>query len=179
MRDRSRRRVGWMVSALCLAALVASADAPGVMDLSAADASAIESGDIVEALAVPRGTRIRASAPPTVRLPIYFAFGSAELEADAVLLLEKVGVALSDEDLAAFRFSIEGHTDSIGGEATNEQLSVRRAEAVSSFLVARGVPEARLSTVGHGESEPIAPNADDLGRRRNRRVEIINLGELR
>ena len=178
MRHRSRRFVGWMAGAAMLASLPAMADTPGVMDLSAANVGAIETGDIVEALAVPRGTRIRASAPPTVRLPIYFAFGSAELEPDAVLLLVKVSSALSDEDLAAFRFSIEGHTDSIGGEATNERLSLRRAEAVTAFLEARGVPSNRLSAMGHGESAPIAPNSDDLGRKRNRRVEIINLGEL-
>ncbi len=165
-----------ILGALLCASMVQSAE-PGVMDLSGAKVDAIEAGDIVEALAVPRGTRIRASAPPTVRLPIYFRFGSAQLEPDAVTLLQKVSKALGDEDLASFRFSIEGHTDSIGGESTNEHLSLRRAEVVQAFLVARGVPSQRLSSVGHGESEPIAPNAEEMGRKRNRRVEIINLGE--
>lgn len=175
------RHQSWLGIAAVSAALVCAAsahsDESGVMDLSSANVEAIQSGDIVEALAVPRGTRIRASAPPTVRLPVYFAFGSAELEPDAVQLLEKVSTALGDEDLVAFRFSVEGHTDSIGGESTNEQLSLRRAEAVESFLIARGVPAARLSAVGHGESEPIASNDEEMGRKRNRRVEIINLGE--
>jgi outer membrane protein OmpA-like peptidoglycan-associated protein len=148
----------------------------GVTDLTRADISSIEARDIIEALAVPRGTRIEASAPPTVRLPVYFAFNSTELQPEAQQLLEKVGAALAAEELSSFRFSVEGHTDSVGSAGYNEALSARRASAVAAFLEGRGVGEARLGTVGRGEAEPVADNDSDDGRQRNRRVELINLG---
>ena len=149
---------------------------PGVTDLSAAAPQAIEAGDIVEALAVSRGTVIRPNARPTLRLPIYFELNSADLEPEAELLLEKLADALSSGDLETFRFSVEGHTDDLGEADYNESLSSRRAAAVKSYLLARGVSSERLQTVGHVEMVPVAPNQDGEGRRRNRRVEIINLG---
>jgi outer membrane protein OmpA-like peptidoglycan-associated protein len=149
---------------------------PGVTDYSGARANAIEVADITSALAVPRGTRIEPAAPPTVRLPIFFEFNSTTLRPEAHVLLDKVGAALASDELATFRFSVEGHTDSIGSDEFNEQLSRERAEVVKAYLMARGVPAERLQTVGHGETEPVATNETDDGRQRNRRVELINLG---
>ena len=149
---------------------------PGVTDYSGAQANAIEVGDITSALAVARGTRIEPSAPPTVRLPIFFEFNSTTLRPEAHTLLDKVGAALASDELETFRFSVEGHTDSIGSEGFNEQLSHDRAAVVKAYLMAEGVPEERLSTLGHGETTPVANNETDGGRQRNRRVELINLG---
>jgi outer membrane protein OmpA-like peptidoglycan-associated protein len=87
-----------------------------------------------------------------------------------------VGAALASDELGDFRFSVEGHTDSIGTESANMQLSRARAQVVKEYLIARGVPPERLATVGHGEKEPVAGNETDDGRQRNRRVELINLG---
>jgi OOP family OmpA-OmpF porin len=164
--------------ALALAAATAGAEssAPGVTDFSAADATKIQVTDITEALAVPRGTRIEASAPPTIRLPIFFEFNSAQLKPEASELLDKVSAALASGELETFRFSIEGHTDDVGSPEYNASLSAQRAKAVENYLLAKGVPRNRLGTIGHGESEPVAPNDDEQGRSRNRRVEIINLG---
>jgi outer membrane protein OmpA-like peptidoglycan-associated protein len=67
---------------------------------------------------------------------------------------------------------ILGHTDSVGTDAYNKSLSVRRADAAAEYLVSRGVDRSRIATGGLGEEEPIASNADDAGRRRNRRVEV-------
>ena len=174
---RTQHFLPTLVLALALSGTaVAQSSAPGVTDLSAANPEAIEMTDITEALAVPRGTRIEPSAPPTVRLPIFFEFNSAQLRPDAEVLLEKVGTALASDELEVYRFSVEGHTDSVGSENYNEELSRERAEAVKAFLLARGVPEDRLGTIGHGETEPVAANASDEGRQRNRRVELINLG---
>ena len=154
-----------------------SQDLPsGVTDLTMAQAQSIQAGDIIEALAPLRGTRIEAGAPPTVRLPIYFEFDSTRLKPEAVTLLGKVGAALSAEELASFSFSVEGHTDSSGPAEYNDGLSTRRAEAVRSFLMNSGVPGSRLESVGHGESEPVSANDTGQGRQRNRRVELINLG---
>jgi len=154
------------------------ANQPGVTDFSGANADAIEASDITTALAVPRGARIEPAAPPTVRLPIFFEFNSATLRPDGRALLDKVGAALASEELTTFRFSIEGHTDNIGSAKYNHSLSTQRANAVKDYLVARGVPEDRLGTIGHGENEPVADNGSGIGRQRNRRVELINLGSI-
>ena len=65
-----------------------------------------------------------------------------------------------------------GHTDSTGGDAYNQALSERRAQAVASYLTAHGVARARMGIRGYGESQPIASNDTDIGRSENRRVEI-------
>ena len=67
---------------------------------------------------------------------------------------------------------IVGHTDSVGTDAYNQDLSQRRALAASAYLQSLGVPASRLQTQGRGETEPIASNDTDDGRQRNRRVEI-------
>jgi outer membrane protein OmpA-like peptidoglycan-associated protein len=162
-------------SGLIAFAATAATDA-GVTDFSGAKANVIEVGDITSALAVPRGTRIEPSAPPTVRLPIFFEFNSTALRPEAKELLDKVGAALASNELGTFRFSVEGHTDSVGTEGANSQLSRERAKAVKSYLIAQGVPKDRLQTIGHGETTPVASNDTDSGRQRNRRVELINLG---
>ena len=67
---------------------------------------------------------------------------------------------------------VEGHTDSMGSKAYNQQLSERRANHVENLLVQRGVPAHRINTLGHGEGRPVATNATPEGCRMNRRVEI-------
>jgi outer membrane protein OmpA-like peptidoglycan-associated protein len=170
-------KIGWLgiVGGIALGAPVL-AQTPAVTDLSTVDVAIIEPGDIVEALAVPRGTRIRPGNRPRVRLPVYFEFNSAELKPEARSLLVKVGKALNTSDLEGYSFSVEGHTDSVGGEIYNEELSRDRAEAVKSFLQQEGVPDGRLLSVGRGEGAPVDSNGTIQGRQRNRRVEIINMG---
>lgn len=65
-----------------------------------------------------------------------------------------------------------GHTDSIGTEAYNKTLSVRRADAAAEYLVSQGVARSRIATGGLGEEEPVASNGDAIGRGKNRRVEV-------
>jgi len=67
---------------------------------------------------------------------------------------------------------IVGHTDSAGPDSVNNPLSLNRAGSVRDYLVGHGVPATRISTAGHGEREPIADNASETGRAKNRRVEI-------
>lgn len=67
---------------------------------------------------------------------------------------------------------VAGYTDSTGTQAYNQQLSVKRAQSVASYLVAQGVQSARFQVVGYGESYPIASNATAQGRSMNRRVTI-------
>ncbi|KAF1046124.1 outer membrane protein OmpA [Xylophilus sp.] len=69
-----------------------------------------------------------------------------------------------------------GHTDSIGTDAYNQKLSVRRAEAVKAYLVSKGVERNRVYTEGKGEKQPVADNRTKEGRAKNRRVEIEVVG---
>jgi len=70
-------------------------------------------------------------------------------------------------------FSIEGHTDNVGGDAHNQTLSEKRAAAVKAYLMKAGVEEKRLTAKGFGASKPVASNDTSLGRSENRRVEIV------
>ncbi len=67
---------------------------------------------------------------------------------------------------------VEGHTDSVGSDAYNMDLSIRRANAVKNLLVQRGVADSRIDVVGYGKTMPVATNSTEAGRQRNRRVEI-------
>jgi outer membrane protein OmpA-like peptidoglycan-associated protein len=87
-------------------------------------------------------------------------------------LLEKVRQAA--EVFPRSQITIEGHTDSYGGDENNLALSRRRAEAVSAFLTSElNVPAFRISSVGYGETQPIANNDTEQGRERNRRIDVI------
>jgi outer membrane protein OmpA-like peptidoglycan-associated protein len=67
---------------------------------------------------------------------------------------------------------VEGHTDSYGRDDTNLQLSQQRAEAVSAYLADLGIQAFRTSSVGYGETQPIANNETEQGRARNRRIDV-------
>jgi outer membrane protein OmpA-like peptidoglycan-associated protein len=85
------------------------------------------------------------------------------------------GIVVSHPGL---QLSIEGHTDSVGTDDYNQQLSERRAESVRSFLTQNGVPAGAITAKGFGESQPVASNDDAAGRQRNRRVEMVVSGEI-
>ncbi len=67
---------------------------------------------------------------------------------------------------------IEGHTDNTGSDTYNQNLSEQRAKSVSTFLAAQGVDAGRITTMGYGESQPVADNSTTAGRSENRRVEV-------
>ena len=69
-----------------------------------------------------------------------------------------------------------GHTDSVGTDAYNQRLSVRRADAVKDYLVTKGIEKNRVYTEGKGEKQPVADNKTAEGRAKNRRVEIEVVG---
>lgn len=105
---------------------------------------------------------------------IYFAFASATLRTESDETLVQLAQAL--KAFPSWRFRIEGHTDAIGNDASNLTLSKRRAEAVRGALVTRfDVPAAQLTTDGYGEKRPRQTNDTDVGRARNRRVELVRV----
>jgi outer membrane protein OmpA-like peptidoglycan-associated protein len=103
---------------------------------------------------------------------VLFTSGKADLLAGAQLKLNDVADALLKQDESS-KIVIEGHTDSQGSAASNQDLSQRRAEGVRAYLVSRGISGDRLTAQGFGPSRPIADNATTEGRANNRRVEIV------
>lgn len=69
-----------------------------------------------------------------------------------------------------------GHTDSVGSDAYNQKLSMRRSESVKAYLVSKGIDKSRVFTEGKGEKQPVASNKSKDGRAKNRRVEIEVVG---
>ena len=100
-----------------------------------------------------------------------FASGKAEIRPSLTPVLNAIATTLSNEPKVAIH--IIGHTDSIGNEMYNQKLSILRAEAVMEYLHNHGIAFERLSADGKGEAEPIADNAKESGRARNRRVEFF------
>ena len=101
---------------------------------------------------------------------VLFAFGSAELRPEAEAALAAAVDLLRRHPGA--HAEVAGHTDSVGSDDYNRRLSQRRAAAVVDWLVDHGVPGARLRPVGYGATRPVAGNATEDDRRRNRRVEL-------
>lgn len=101
---------------------------------------------------------------------VLFATGKSELLPGAQKKLDDVIAALKDDPRS---ITVVGHTDSVGDEEKNMQLSQKRAEAVRRYITTHGVPEDRVTAQGMGATQPIADNKSADGRANNRRVEII------
>jgi outer membrane protein OmpA-like peptidoglycan-associated protein len=108
----------------------------------------------------------------TLNLPsnVTFASGSADLNSQFFNTLDGVTLVLKEYDKTVIE--VAGHTDNVGSEDYNKGLSQRRASSVASYLSSQGVKQARLLTVGAGETYPVASNASEGGRAQNRRVEL-------
>ncbi|WP_461603577.1 OmpA family protein [Aeromonas salmonicida] len=102
---------------------------------------------------------------------VLFANDSETLNPDTRVLVEKLGMTLLGVGLNKAR--IDGHTDSNGPEAYNDQLSLKRAKSVADVLVSVGMQPANLDIRGRGERDPVADNKTAAGRAENRRVGII------
>ena len=122
------------------------------------------------------GTGIQVSQTQDNRLKldipadVSFDTGRADIKSNFRPVLERFAQTLNDNPAATV--SIIGHTDSTGGDAVNNPLSVDRAARTRDYLAQRGVSPNRVMIDGRGEREPVASNDTDSGRARNRRVEI-------
>jgi outer membrane protein OmpA-like peptidoglycan-associated protein len=76
------------------------------------------------------------------------------------------------------RLEVEGHTDNVGGDEYNQQLSEHRGTSVRDYLTQNGIPEASVTTKGFGKTQPVASNDTSAGRQQNRRVELVVSGEI-
>lgn len=128
--------------------------------------------------AAPAPAPAAALAPAAAPAPVMADLKGVNFDFDQSYIRQE-DFANLDQDVATLKqwgdvkVEVAGHTDSIGTDEYNMGLSMRRAEAVRSYLVDKGIAADRLTVKGYGESQPIADNATDTGRFQNRRVELI------
>jgi outer membrane protein OmpA-like peptidoglycan-associated protein len=115
-----------------------------------------------------------AKQKPSIDVEINFDYGSAKIGPAAVPALTALGNALSNDDLKGSTFVIAGHTDAVGSEPYNQDLSERRADSIKRYLVERfQIPAASLVTVGYGKAK--LKNQGDPSAAENRRAQIANM----
>ena len=116
----------------------------------------------------PEQTKAVISKKPVL---IYFELSKAEIDAKSQKILDNVAKFIKQSDIKSYEIS--GHTDNTSSKQTNLKLSLERANAVRAYLVAKGVAETKLKTAGFGEEFPIDKTNTEVGKQKNRRVEII------
>jgi outer membrane protein OmpA-like peptidoglycan-associated protein len=109
--------------------------------------------------------------PAKIRLLVFFDFNKADLTAESNPELRRA-LKMMDQ-YPRMEVEIAGHTDNVGSDQYNKELSQQRANAVRSYLTVNGIDASRLSAVGYGEAQPIESNENEDGRAANRRVEFI------
>jgi outer membrane protein OmpA-like peptidoglycan-associated protein len=115
-----------------------------------------------------------AATKPNIDLDIQFDYNSAEITKTSIASVQELGKALSNAGLKGSTIMVAGHTDAIGGDAYNQDLSERRADTIKRYLTEKyGLNGSNLVTVGYGKTKPKDPNApmDPV----NRRVQVVNL----
>jgi OOP family OmpA-OmpF porin len=119
------------------------------------------------------------AAPPaatkvTYAADAFFDFNKSVIKPEGKAKLDDLVGKIKDINLEVI--IAVGHTDSVGSDAYNQKLSVRRSEAVKAYLVSKGIEKNRVYTEGKGEKQPVADNKTAEGRAKNRRVEIEVVG---
>lgn len=151
--------------------------APSVAGPGAPVASPATGSSRASSAAARMPMRETTSEAPSASITVMFATGSAMLTPAAERALAPLGRALSSQELAGYRFRIEGHTDTVGDASLNQALSERRAAAVREYLVNKfGVSPQRLEAVGLGDTQLLVPTPPQTPNARNRRVQVVNIG---
>ena len=115
-----------------------------------------------------------AATKPKIDLEIHFDFNSADISKDSMASVQALGDALSDQKLRGSTFVVAGHTDAVGGEQFNQELSERRADTIKHYLVDHyHIASGDLVTVGYGKTQ--LKNAADPNDGVNRRVQVVNM----
>lgn len=114
---------------------------------------------------------VPAPAPTVITLSdVHFDFDSAQIKPDSLHNLDDDVETLKKHETA--KVTIIGHTDAIGTEQYNEQLSQRRAESVMEYFIQQGISPSRMAAEGRGDTQPVANNDTEQGRAENRRTEL-------
>jgi outer membrane protein OmpA-like peptidoglycan-associated protein len=165
----ARNREVQNAKAATTAAKEATTAALGQRDQAAEQAARLQAEvDELKAKPTPRGLVMTLG-------DVLFDTGRAELNPGASRKLDQLAQFLSEHPDR--RVQIDGFTDSVGTDSYNEDLSRRRADAVKSALLTRGVDSTRIGTQGYGKAYPVANNSDSGGRQLNRRVEVVIGGD--
>lgn len=115
-----------------------------------------------------------AASKVSYKADTFFDFDKSVLKAEGKAKLDELVAQIKKINLEVV--IAVGHTDSVGADAYNQKLSVRRAEAVKAYLVSKGVEKNRIYTEGKGEKNPVADNKTSAGRAKNRHVEVEVVG---
>ncbi len=148
---------------------VSSQDRSFIQNLNATRAIKVEQRDKLIAI-------VDKSELPSINIRILFAYDSDRIERQSFADLNEIGEALLDDSMQNSKIMLNGHTDAAGSRSYNQDLSERRALSVKRYLTQKlFVPAERLVVAGFGEDRLRDPDNPNSGR--NRRVEIVNLGE--
>ncbi|HEY2094717.1 MAG TPA: OmpA family protein [Thermoanaerobaculia bacterium] len=135
-----------------------------------------EGADVWDVTVADVGGGLKGALAKNCRVALYginFDFNKATIRPDSEPVLQQVTSVMTSTPGA---FELGGHTDTVGGSASNAKLSQARAESVKSWLVAHGIAPARITAKGSGDTVPVVPNNSDANRARNRRVELKKAG---
>jgi OOP family OmpA-OmpF porin len=154
----------------CDGAIVAPPPAPAPAPVAprAAPAPAPAPAPVVAPPPPPAATKV------TYAADAFFDFDKSVLKPEGKAKLDDLTSKIQGINLEVI--IAVGHTDSVGSDAYNQKLSVRRSEAVKAYLVSKGIEKNRVYTEGKGEKQPVADNKTSEGRAKNRRVEIEVVG---
>jgi OOP family OmpA-OmpF porin len=160
----------------------AAAPAPAARPAApAAPAAAAPAARPAAAAPAPAAAAPRPAAPPpaaatkvTYAADAFFDFDKSVLKAEGKAKLDDLVGKVKGINLEVI--IAVGHTDSVGSDAYNQKLSVKRSDAVKAYLVSKGIEKNRVYTEGKGEKQPVADNKTSAGRSKNRRVEIEVVG---
>ena len=161
----------------CDGAIVAQAPAPAPAPMAApapAPAAPAAAAPAAKPPAPAAAAQPAAATKVTYAADAFFDFDKSVLKPEGRAKLDDLVGKIKGINLEVI--IAVGHTDSVGADAYNQRLSVRRAEAVKAYLVSKGVERNRVYTEGKGEKQPVADNKTADGRAKNRRVEIEVVG---
>lgn len=116
------------------------------------------------------GAALAAAPPAPVSFIVYFQSGSDELTDESKAYIGKLFEEMARRPSP--EITVIGHTDRVGTDQLNDELSLRRAERVRDLLVKQNISAGRIRVAGRGEREPLVPTADEVAEPRNRRVEV-------
>jgi CHAT domain-containing protein/Tfp pilus assembly protein PilF len=143
------------------------------------DSGTINKAAIIRGLTQVPATRSRGiNVVPRVTTHILFDTGSSQIKNESRKQLKEIASALASRDLKNAEIRIEGHTDSVGNPKYNMKLSFKRAQAVYDYLAKSGIRADSLTYTGKGDTDPIADDKDDTGKRLNRRVDFVRIDSL-